>query len=108
MLSQLSDLANSEVYGGNAGFQGGAGSPVSAAVPTSIAAKASAPSADDRVLYQNKVANFMKQSLDVTAQTVLSGDRRTLRLSLTPEFNAAAVNSNQPAVNTTVIPGGKP
>jgi hypothetical protein len=108
VLDQLRDLANPETYGGNAGFQGGAGSPGSAAVPTSVAAKASAPSADDRVLYQNKVANFMKQSLDVTAQTVLSGDRRTLRLSLTPEFNAASVNSTQPAVNTTVIPGGKP
>jgi len=63
---------------------------------------------DDRVLYQNKVANFMKQSLDVTAQTVLSGDRRSLRFTMTPQFTEGSTGGTGPVATSSVIPGGKP
>ena len=60
------------------------------------------------MVYQNKVATFMKQSMDVTAQAVLSADRRSMRFSVTPQFTPAGVNQTQPVVNNPLIPGGKP
>jgi hypothetical protein len=75
-------------------------------VASNAVAKSSGPSADDRVIYQNKVGAFVKQSLDVTAQTVLSGDRRSVRFTLTPQFGPGVDNS-KPSVPSTVIPGGR-
>jgi hypothetical protein len=109
VMDQLRDLANPELFGSNAGFRCSAGSAVPYDVLPSSAgssAKAPAPSPDDRVLYQNKVATFKQQSMDVTAQTVLSGDRRSVRLSLAPEFTPASVSGTQPVVTSSVIPGG--
>ena len=44
------------------------------------AVKASAPSPNDRTLMQNRVSSFVQNSMDVTAQAVLSADRRYVRL----------------------------
>jgi tetratricopeptide (TPR) repeat protein len=109
VMDQLRDLASPELFGSNAGFRCSAGSSVPYDVLPSSAgasAKAAAPSPDDRVVYQNKVASFMKQSMDVTAQTVLSGDRRSVRLSMEPQFTPASVSGTQPVVTSSVIPGG--
>ena len=109
MTDQLRDLASPELFGGHAGFQGEAGTVVpSRPLPNGTSAKASGPSADDRVVYQNKVATFVKQSMDVTQQAVLSGDRRTVRLSVTPQFTPASVSTTQTVVSNPAIPGGKP
>src|SRR5205807_2453053 len=43
--------------------------------------------ANDQTLYQSKVSSFVQNSLEVTAQTVLSADRRSVRVSLTPVYN---------------------
>jgi hypothetical protein len=48
----------------------------------------------------------MANTLDVTAQAVLSADRRSLKVSLTPVFNTVP-SSAQPTVNNPLIPGGR-
>jgi hypothetical protein len=51
------------------------------------------------------VASFVKNSVDVTAQAVLSADRRYVRLSLTPVFNAATNVKAAPVVANPTLPG---
>jgi hypothetical protein len=108
VMDQLRDLANPELFGGSAGFMGGAGTsaPTARVLAGGGSSKPSGPSADDRVIYQNKVNAFMKQSLDVTAQTVLSGDRRSLRFTTKPEFGSK-IDDSKTSVPSSVIPGGK-
>jgi hypothetical protein len=57
-------------------------------------------------LYQTKVAAFVANSVDVTAQAVLSADRRSMRVSLTPVFNTASTAA-APVVTNPLIPGGR-
>src|SRR5207237_1418150 len=60
---------------------------------------------NDRTLYQTRVAPFVKNSVDVTAQAVLSADRRYVRLSMTPVFNAVANVKAAPVVTNPTLPG---
>jgi len=88
VLSKLRRLSDPEVTGFERGMQGGTastGRPV--ARPVDIKPK---HHENDRTLYQNKVASFVANSMDVTAQAVLSADRRSVRLSVKPVFNTAA------------------
>jgi hypothetical protein len=106
ILNKLRALADPEITGFDRGFQGAAGS---AGIPTgrtSRSVKAAAPSPNDRTLLQQKISSFVKNSMDVTAQAVLSSDRRTVRVSLTPAFDTAGAVTAPPVVNSAVIPGG--
>jgi len=61
---------------------------------------------DDRVLYQTKVASFVKDSMDLTAQAVLAADRRSVRVTVAPVF--APANSQAPtapAISNPILPG---
>ena len=89
------------------GVRGQAGSTTSTAVVSDRPAKAPDPSPDDRSYYQTKIASFVKNSLDVTAQAVLSSDRRYVRVSLAPvAVPTAAADNGPPTVADPVIPGG--
>jgi hypothetical protein len=66
-------------------------------------ATVAAPSAADRVLYENRLSSFIDNSLEVTSQTVLSADRQTMRVSMSPVFNTAT--DAKPVVSSSVIPG---
>ena len=108
VLFQLRDLSTHEITGiqlsnANRGASVG-GTPMGDNSP----ARQAAPSKDDRVLYQTRVASFMKDSLDVTAQAVLSADRRSLRLSVQPVYTPTPANRpiTTPVVNNPIIPGG--
>ena len=48
---------------------------------------------NDRVMYQTRVSSFVSNSLDVTAQAVMSADRRSMRLSVSPVFAPLAVRA---------------
>ena len=62
------------------------------------------PSENDRTLYQNRVRSFVANSVDVTAQAVLSADRRSIRVSLTP-VSSTATSSKPVQVVSPVFPG---
>ena len=102
VLSKLRSLADPEVTGFERGVRGGmasSGRPVSR--PASIDPRSHET---DRTLYQNRVQSFVANSVDVTAQAVLSADRRSVRLSITPVFNTA--QSSKPVqVVSPVFPG---
>jgi len=51
------------------------------------------------------VSSFVKNSMDVTVQAVLSADRQTVRVSMSPVFSTAGMGG-QPVVNNPGIPGG--
>ena len=55
-------------------------------------------------MYQTKVRSFVKNTMDVTAQAVISADRRYVRVSLNPVFST--VTGAVPVVNNPLIPGG--
>jgi hypothetical protein len=63
-----------------------------------------APDPADRTVYQNKVQSFVKSAAEVTAQTVLSADRRSVRLSLTPVL-AVAPGKAPAQVVSPIFPG---
>ncbi len=104
VLNQLRVMADPEITGVARGMSGHAGT---GGVPqvSSRSVKPSDPSPKDRTLIQNKMSSFVQNSMDVTAQAVLSADRRTLRVSLSPVFNTAS--SGPPKVVNPVIPGGR-
>ena len=54
--------------------------------------------------YQSKLSSFIANSLEVTTQTVMAADRRSMRVSMTPVFNTAS--DARPIVSNPVIPGG--
>ncbi|PHX63852.1 MAG: hypothetical protein CK551_03905, partial [Planctomycetaceae bacterium] len=101
--TQLRDIADPEVTG----FQRGT-SIASGAIP--IEMEAPAPSkndGNDKILYQTRVQSFMKNAMDVTTQVVLSSDRRSMRVSVTPVFESTAnIKPGTTVVNSSVIPGG--
>jgi tetratricopeptide (TPR) repeat protein len=81
VLSQLRRLADPEVTGTERGRKGGVVAPGRPpARPTAGAVPKSTEK--DRTLYQSRVAPFVANSVDVTAQAVISADRRYVRLSL--------------------------
>jgi tetratricopeptide (TPR) repeat protein len=109
ILVQLRDLADPENYNyvQNRGFNGGLGSSGAATGPsetTRSVGKIPDASPNDRVMYQTKVSSFVSNSLDVTAQAVMSADRRSVRLSIAPVFAPLPATSADPKVASSVIP----
>jgi tetratricopeptide (TPR) repeat protein len=103
VLNKLRALSDPEVTGFERGApQGGVSS---SGRPVNRRTLATPRTVDnDRLLYQNRVQSFVANSVDVTAQAVLSADRRSVTVSLKPVFNVAA--SDKPVqVNSPVFPG---
>ncbi|MFO0925935.1 MAG: hypothetical protein U0736_02720 [Gemmataceae bacterium] len=105
VLNRLRALADPEVTETvEKGIRGGTLSPGRVVDrPTRVTTKASE---NDRTLYQNKVTSFVSNSADLTAQAVLAADRQSIRLSLNPVYNPAAV-SKPAKVVSPIFPGGK-
>ncbi len=102
--TQLRDLADPEVTG----FQRGT-TIASGAIPVEIAPteNANAGQRNDKILYQTRVQSFMKNAMDMTAEVVLSADRRSTRVSVTPRFESTTnIQPGATVVNSSVIPGG--
>jgi tetratricopeptide (TPR) repeat protein len=107
VLNQLRALANPEIIGARRGLRGGmaaAGRPV---VPADAGARALKKQPADRMLQHTRVSQFVRNSLDVTAQAVLSADRRHVRLSLNPVFTPTSRKTGRrgPMVTSSVFPG---
>lgn len=110
VFHQLRLLADPEVTGVTRGFDGGVASQGRPALPSEIkSGKASARAIpdNDRTLYQTRVKPFVQNALDVTAKAVLSADRRSVRLSMTPIFNTVTGVRNRPVVVNPTIPGAR-
>jgi tetratricopeptide (TPR) repeat protein len=91
------------------GFQAQASSTTAATVaPSPVVSKTPvpAPSPNDRTFYQTKIDSFVKNSLDVTAQAVLSADRTHVRVSLAPLAAPTAAAYRPVVVTDPLIPGG--
>ena len=102
VLSKLRALADPEVTGIERGLSSGgasAGRPV--ARPVSVNPKAHEK---DQTLYQNRVQSFVANSVEMTAQAVLSADRRSVRVSVTPVFNTATATKPVQVVSP-IFPG---
>jgi hypothetical protein len=104
VLNQLRALADPEVTGFNQAPRGG-GYALGFEQPKEY--KAPKPSDQDKTLIQQRVASFVRNSVEVTAQAQLTSDRRGVRLTFQPAFNTVGVDNGQPAVNNPVIPGGQ-
>jgi tetratricopeptide (TPR) repeat protein len=107
VLNQLRVLADPEVTGVSRGFNGATMSSGRPSLPSQIAAHKPEVSPNDRTLYQTRVKPFVQNSLDVTAQAVLSADRRYVRLSMTPVFNGVTGVRTTPVVVNPTIPGAR-
>jgi hypothetical protein len=107
VLNTLRDLADPEITGVERGMSGGVGSLGQAATtPRKIWSKDVKASPDDRTVFQNKVRSVVANTLEVTAQTVLSADRRSVRLSLSPVYNTYDTAPAGPVkLNNPVFPG---
>jgi len=102
VLNKLRALSDPEVTGVERGMRGQMASPgraVSRQGPMSLKS-----SEKDRTLYQNRVRSFVANSVDVTAQAVLSADRRSVRVSLTP-VGGKETSSKPVQVVSPVFPG---
>jgi tetratricopeptide (TPR) repeat protein len=107
VLTQLRDLADPDIRG----FETPTvrGSTYSAGRPRqpSDTSKAPAPSPNDRTMYQTKVSPIFTNTADVTAQAVITADRRYVRLSLNVSATMLTNVITIPRFNV-VIPGGIP
>jgi hypothetical protein len=104
VLNKLRAAADPEVTGYEAGsLRGGAYAPNArpAARPSGPLPKASP---GDRSLYQTRVAPFVNNTAGVTAQAVISADRRYVRLSLNVGFSGV-MGVRPPVVVNPTIPG---
>ncbi|MGH7174679.1 MAG: hypothetical protein ACRELG_30810, partial [Gemmataceae bacterium] len=108
VFHQLRVLADPEVTGVGRGFSGGVGSQGRTVLPSQLKAGKVKPNTpdNDRTLYQTRVKPFVQNALDVTAKAVISADRRSVRLSMTPIFNTVRGAQNLPVVVNPTIPGG--
>lgn len=110
VLHRLRVLADPEVTGvSRANISGDVvsqGHPVVVS-PQRRRGQANAVPDNDRTLYQTRVKPFVQNAMDVTASAVLSADRRSLRLSMTPLFNTVTPTRNAPVVVNPTIPGGR-
>jgi len=102
ILTRLRNLADPETTGVECGIHGGVGSSGYLNEP-----KARTEDHGGEVAYQTKVSPFVTNSYDLTAQAVISADRRYVRLSLTPAFNTFnRLQGSQVPFNNPLIPGG--
>jgi tetratricopeptide (TPR) repeat protein len=105
VVSKLINLSDPEVTGMERGFAGGVGG--GAVAPRVNAAPiAEAPKALDKAhtLYQSRIRSLVKTGADVTAQAVLSADRRSVHVNVKPVFNTLT-DSKPVKVLNPVIPG---
>jgi tetratricopeptide (TPR) repeat protein len=108
VMHQLRVLADPEVTGTSRGFNGAMTSTGQPVLPSQIkSGKASDPTPNDRTLYQTRVKPFVQNAANVTAQAVLSADRRYVRLSMSPVFNTVTGVQNIPLVVNPTIPGAR-
>jgi hypothetical protein len=105
VLTQLRALT--EPDDGGATISGGSALP---SLPPATVVKDSKPAPTDKVTYQNRVAPFVQNSANFTAQATISADRRYVRLSLTPNFNVVGGTQLQPVVGVfnPALPGKFP
>ncbi len=110
VFHQLRNLADPEVTGVSRGFAAGFATQGQPALPSEIKSGKRAASTvpdNDRTLYQTRIKPFVQNAMDVTASAVLSADRRSVRLSMSPVFNTVTGVRNAPAVVNPTIPGGR-
>jgi hypothetical protein len=103
VMRQLRDLANPIEFGQDPGVRGGVGG-LGLTTSRDPARSTDRPTVEQTV-YQTKVAPFVPNSADLTAQAAISADRRYVRLSVNALFNTVTGVRNQPVVNTSIIPG---
>jgi tetratricopeptide (TPR) repeat protein len=107
VLAELRNAADPEITGVQKGFRAQTVSPTATRVSIAGPDRDPDPSPNDRAFYQTKIDSFVKNSLDVTAQAVLSADRRHVRVSLAPlAAPAATISDRAVTVSDPVIPGG--
>ena len=100
LMNQLRKYSEPDSQGVTVGFHSstaGLGSTVMAPPP------ATGPSTGDHVVYESKLTSFIANTMEVTGQAVLSADRRSMRVSMTPVFNTAT--DAKPIVASPGIPG---
>ena len=100
LMNQLRKMSEPDAQGVTVGFRGssaGIGTMVAAAPPPSV------PSSGDRVVSESRLSSFIANTMEVTSQTVLAADRRSMRVSMTPVFNTAT--DAKPIVASPGIPG---
>ena len=103
ILTQLRDIADPEITGIQKG-----NSIANGEIPVDVVSNGpSGKQGADQLLYQTRVQSFMKNTLEMTAQVSMSADRRNMRVSLTPKFEAmGAYQPGSTVVTSSVIPGG--
>jgi len=100
-ISQLQQLADPSGYS----FNGGSPSGVDGLGATPEG-KLPEIGPRDEVAYQTRVSPFATNGIDVTAQAVISADRRYVRFSLAPTFNVVTGTRLQPVlIRNPIIPG---
>jgi hypothetical protein len=60
----------------------------------------------DQVVYESRVEPFVAGTTQVSAQAVVSADRRWVRIGLSPVFLNSVTNTQLQGLTTPVIPGG--
>jgi len=85
VMTKLRILSDPEITGFAAG--GIRGGDLSGGTPRSV--RVTDSNSNDKTLYRTKVRSFITNSVDLTAQAVISADRRSVRLSVAPVFNTA-------------------
>jgi hypothetical protein len=104
VLHQLRALADPEVTGVSKSFQAGT-SGLPAQRDRQVTRKPSEPSSNDRTLYQTRVKPLIQDNVSVTAQAVISADRRYVRLSMTPFFSGVTGVAGIVPIGNPTIPG---
>ena len=101
LLNKLRKLSEPDAQGVTVGFHGSTMGAGQAVAPEAEPMAPAGPG--DRVVYESKLSSFIQNTMDVTTQTVLSADRRSLRTSMAPVFNT--LTDADPRVSSSVIPG---
>ena len=106
ILVKLRNLADPEYTGVESGTRGGMGSLGGSSVPAP-APKSMAGSSPGDQSYQARVSPLGFNSVDLTAQAVVSGDRRYVRLSVNANFlSIPGLGLQPPTGSIPGIPGG--
>ena len=89
------------------GLSGGAGGMGVAAEPKPIV-PSMADSKHGQTVHQTGVKPFVTNGADLTAQAVISADRRYVRLSMNAMFSGVTGVQSRPVINNPLIPGWQP
>jgi hypothetical protein len=102
VLNKLRNMAEPDWLGDGPGVR--AGTPVADVDRMLDDARKGSPA--ERVAFQNRVAPYVSNTVDVTAQASITPDRRFVRLSLTPAFNTVNKINGVPTVVNPLLPSG--